>query len=134
MELKLIADNDPGGTLSDAFDTMAAETVETTSENMVSDIDMAAKLGLGTANAILTALQSAIDAAVLPARVMRWLESSGIDVNHPETQAILDSLVPTYLSTGQVAALKALGNTPKYPGLTIGQLDKARRLRAEGKV
>lgn len=126
VNYKLIADNDPGGDLETAFNTLASETVITTPETMITYRKIAASVSL-TATA---ELEQAISA--LPLWVNKALQTDGIDVNDPQTAAALSSLV----STETAASIIALGkiSTQKYPGLKLGHLQNAREMRAEGKI
>lgn len=134
MNWTFIADNDPGGDLATAYAAMSAETVASSEEVRVTDIDMAREAGFGQANNFLDGLQDAANASAIPQRVMRWIENPGIDVNNSQVVSVLNGLVPTYVSQAQVDALLALGRVPKYPGLRQEDLEKARRLRSEGKA
>lgn len=135
MSLKEFADNDPGGDLNAAYLTMTAQTVPGTQERLLSDLSIANALGLSAAVAIMSGIQQAVTDGAMDARVVRWLETGGVDINHADTQASLTALAAGgYITTSQKDALIAIGYEPAYPGLTLSQLDKARRLRAEGKI
>ena len=126
VNYKLIADNDPGGDLQTAFNSLASETIITTPETMITYRKIAARVSL-TATA---ELETAISA--LPLWVNKALQTDGIDVNDAQTAAVLSSLV----STETASSIIALGqiSTPKYQGLKLGHLQNAREMRAEGKI
>lgn len=135
MNWTQIANGDPGGTVDQAFSAMAAETVSNTAEKRVTDIDMARDMGFAQANNFLNGIQAAIDAQAIPARVMRWIETVGLDVNNNQVATVLGNLVTAgHVTAGQVNAVLALGRVAKYPGLEKWHIEKARRLRAEGKA
>ena len=135
MNFKFIADNDPGGELDAAYRSMSTETISGTGKVLLTDQSIANDLGLVVGITITEGIEQAVADGELPARIIRWLEGDGIDVNHVDTQATLVSLhIGGYISEAHKNALIALGDDLAYPGLTKSQLDKARRLRSEGKV
>ena len=134
MNYTTIADADPGGDLQAAYDALVARKVSTTDQVRITDVDMARELGFGKAIGILDGIQTAIDANALPARVMRWIEQVGLDINHTGTVNALSNLVPTYISASDATDLQNMGKVAEFPGLTIKDLEKARRLRSEGKA
>jgi len=135
MNLKQIADNDPGGAVDDAFNAMSSEMTHGNGQRLLTDQSIANDLGLIRGVAIMTAIEQAVSDGVLPSRIIRWIEGHGIDVNHADTQSTLESLeISEYITTDQRNAIIALGHEPKFPGLTLSDLQKARRLRIEGKI
>lgn len=135
MNWTQIANGDPGGTIDQAFASMSAETIPNTLEKRVTDVDMARDMGFSQTNNFLSGLQAAIDASAIPQRVMRWIETVGLDVNNAQVATVLGSLATSgYITNAQVTAVLALGRVAKYPGLQKWHIEKARRLRLEGKA
>ena len=130
INYKLLADNDPGGELQAAFDSMAAETVATTPETQVTYTTLARDVDLVTANALTSKLSTQ------SAWIDNALNSECINVNNPQVGPFLDALVDTDFTQLMADNVKALGNviSPKYPGLKIGHLANARQMRADGRV
>jgi hypothetical protein len=122
-----IADYDPGGDLEAAFATMAGETfVQLRAEYIVTDVRIAGVLGMTAAVEFLDAVEAAV-----PERAINWIRSTGVNICHPETIAILNAINPPHkdlvLAMGEESVLQ-------HPGLTIEQLKKARLKRAAGEV
>lgn len=128
IDYTLIADNDPGGDLETAYATMFAETVVNERSNAVfNDRDIAMEVGFTLANQFLDDLEAAA-----PARIMRWIETIGLDLAHQDVIDAITNIAPRNLSV--VLALKD-ETLPRY-GVSFneGHLQSARELRAVGRV
>lgn len=139
INYKALADLDPGGTLESAYDTLAvAETTSSDHVQMVTDLSIAASIGLNDTVAFLAGLDTAVDDLVLPSIVVEWLTTNGgIDVNHQDSQTTLQSLATAnYVEQTTVDAVIAMGENSEldFPNLKIGHLANARQMRAEGRV
>lgn len=129
VDYKLLADNDPSGDLETAFAAMSAETVTTHPQTMITYRKIGGQVSLSAS----AELESGVTGSVsIPSWVDKALSTDGIDVNNPQVAAVIGSLV----SAETAAAILALGDIvePRYKGLKIEQLEKARQLRQEGKV
>lgn len=127
VDYTAIADGDPGGALEEAYATMTAATItQSRGPHPVTDIRVAGEIGLTAAEEFFAAVEAAI-----PARVVGWFHSVGVDINHPDTVATLNAINPPHKD-----AVLAMGNetVPEYPGLTIEHLKKARAKRAAGEI
>ena len=129
IDYKQIADGDPSGDLDTAYAAMAAETINTTPEQLMTYRSIASKVSFAAS----AELESAILA--VPA-YSGWLntdlQARGIDVN----DAQVAGLIGTIVSAPTAAAIVAAGIVvvPKYAGLKIGHLANARQQRAAGEV
>ena len=128
VDYKLIADNDPAGELQTAFDAMAAETVTSTPEFMVTYRKIGQSVSLAASAELETALKDASNG--IPSWVDSVLAKDGINVNDPQVAGVLAAL------SSHAAAITAMGvvTSPKYAGLKIGHLANARQMRADGRV
>lgn len=128
VDYKLIADEDPGGDLEEAYATMKARTVlNEKREARYTDQDIAREIGFALANQFLDDVEAAV-----PPRVMYWLKTLGIDVAHLDTRAVLTNINPRNVDL--VLALKD-EIVPKYGiGFKLGHLQNARQYRLEGKI
>lgn len=134
-DYKSIADNDPGGDAQAAFEALKGMKQNSNENVMITDLSMANRLGFTVANEILDGIQMAIDANQISSRVMRWIETVGIDVNNSDSVAQIDALVVAGLiTTDHKTALLNLGKEFMFPGITKSDVEKARRLRSEGKA
>lgn len=129
VNYKLIADNDPGGTLEDAYTAMSAETVTTAPKVMVTYRKVAASVNLEASAELEASVIASVD---VPDWVNIALADGGINVNDPQTEGLLSTLV----SPQTASAILDMGivTDPKYPGLKIGHLSNARQMRTEGRV
>lgn len=133
IDYKLLADNDPGGTLKAAFTSMSAETITTKPELRVTYIGIADKVGFAEAAELAAGIKAAIASSTLPEWVENSLNTGGVNANDPQVVGLLGSLV----SPATATKLLAMGNvvTAKYPQLTaITFLEKARTMRTEGRI
>lgn len=126
-DYKGIADGDPTGDLQAAFDSMAAETVATTPEKLMTYRSIANEVSFAASAELETSVL-----ASMPAWLNANLQTGGIDVNNSQTAALLGSLVTTATADAIIAA--GVINVAKYPGLKIGHLADARRQRIAGEV
>lgn len=87
-----------------------------------------AELGMTVAESIL----QKISAVPSLARVYGWLkpEAQGLDVGHPQTRAVLDSLAGTVLTAEEVAALKAMAERAPEQ-ITAAEIGYARYVMEE---
>lgn len=131
IDYKAIADADAGGTLDAAYAILAAETITTNPEKKMSYLSIANEVGFTEA----TELSKRVP-AVLEGWVDAALKGDGIDVNNPQTSALVNSLVDANFTQAMADAVLAAGNvsTPKYPSLKIGHLANARDMRARGVI
>jgi predicted TIM-barrel enzyme len=127
IDYKNIADNDPGGDLEIAFATMAAMTVSSTPEKMLTYIGVAK----ATSFAAAVELQASVKANV-PEWVDSALNGDGIDVNDSQSQALLNSIVSKETADAIIAS--GVETNPVYPGLKVGHLANARQKRAKGVI
>lgn len=128
IDYEAIANDDIGGDIDTAFTALTAMTItQSRGEYLVNDKAVTNALGLVAANKFLDALE----ASPIPERVKRWMIGDGIDINHPDTVATLIAMAPP----GYESVL-ALGTetVAKYPGITPAHLQKARTMRAEGRI
>ncbi len=125
-----IADNDPGGDLTAAFATMSAETVASNPEKRMTYRSIANEVGF--------AESAELEAGVLdpnngmPVWLNADLQSRGIDVNNTTVAALIGSLVSEKTANAIIAT--GVLTSPKYSGLTLQTLEKARVRRASGDV
>jgi len=116
-----------------AYARLAAETVtETLPEARIAEADVLRGMGMASGAALLAKLEAA-----LPGPVVRMMQSDGIDVAHPESSAVLDSLLSgSVITQGERDWLDAQKTKAslKYPGLVLDNVVDAIRLRQEGKV
>jgi len=129
IDYKLIADNDPTGTLDSAFASMSAETITTNPEKLVTYISVANQVGFAESGELEAGVLSD---TTLPKWVDKSLNTGGVNVNDPQVAGLLSVLVSAATSTKILAMGDVL--SPKYPNLTMGVLADARRLRTEGVI
>lgn len=130
IDYKLLADNDPGGDLMTAFESMQGETITTRPEVMITYRKIGAAVGLQESAELEAAVNTPGNG--IPKWVDAALSTDGIDVNNQQVSAILTMLV----TSETAAAILAMGEvvTAKYPGLKPGHLQNAREMRAEGEI
>ena len=130
VNYKLIADNDPGGTLDAAFESMAAETTkQSKGKYLVNDLMIVNELGASDGHAFLDSVEAS---ELLPERAKLWLRGNGIDVNHPDVEGILTAMNPP-----NIDKVLAMGDevVPKYgAGFNEKQLNNARISRLNGAI
>jgi hypothetical protein len=128
VNYKLIADNDPSGELETAFAAMAAETVTSTPEVMVTYRQIGETVSLAASAELETALNDSGNG--IPSWVDTALTKDGINVNDPQVADVLGSL------SSSAADITAMGvvTSPVYAGLKIGHLANARQMRMDGRV
>lgn len=127
VDYKRLADEDVGGDLDAAYATMAAMTVTSTPEVMITYRRISAM-----SFAAMVALETAIKANAATSDAIHFLlKDGGIDVNDPQVADLLDQLVPDH-----AAAIIGMGvvTEPKYAGFKIGHLANARQMRQDGRV
>ena len=129
VDYKLIADNDVGGDLEDAFNTMSLDSIITTPEVMVTYRRISASVSL-TVSAELQA--AVLSASSIPAWVNQALAFDGININDPQVKSVLSTLVSED-SANKIIEMGVV-KTPKYSNFKIGHLANARQKRAEGKI
>jgi len=131
VDYAVLADNDPGGTLSSAFSAMAAQVVTEYPEFMITYRSVANAVGFDASVQLQVKVKSAF-----PSWVDALLSSDGIDVNNIQTDALVNSLVDTTFTQAMADGILAMGDVsvPVFPGLKPGVLADARRMRAEGRV
>ena len=135
MDYKFIADNDPGGDLQSAFNVMSTEMTDSTEKKLITDSMLAREIGLVDANAVMDGIERAVSEGVLPQRVVRWIETQGIDINFQDTRDTLLFLQQgDYITEDLRLKVLTLSKVPKYQGITLADIEKARLLRAQGKV
>lgn len=129
INYKSIADNDPGGDLETAFNTMADEVITETPEVMITYRKIGAAVSLTASFELEAAIKAS---AQIPTWVDDVLRTDGIDVNDPQVSATLGALV----SAQTAADILLMGQItkPKYEGLKLGHLQNAREMRSEGKI
>jgi hypothetical protein len=129
VDYKLIADNDPAGELETAFAAMAAETVTSTPEVMVTYRKIGEVVGLAASAELEVALKNTDNG--IPSWVNAALNGGGVNVNDPQVSDVLEALVPD-----NAEAITAIGvvTTAKYKSLKMRSLSKARLMRAEGRI
>ena len=130
VNYKLLADDDPGGDLQTAFDSMEAETVTTNPEVMLTYKGIARDVNLNTAGQLALALDSS------PVWIDHAMRTDGINVNNLQVAPFLTTLIGGSFTQAMVDSIKSLGNvvSPKYVGLKKGHLANARQMRADGRV
>ena len=129
VNYKLLADNDPGGELETAFDSMSAETITSTPEVMVTYRQIGERVSLAASAELEAAVNGS---ASIPSWVDSVLAKDGINVNDAQVSATLGAIV----SADTAAAIIAMGvvTSPKYSGLKIGHLANARQMRQAGRI
>lgn len=79
--------------------------------------------------AVLQALEFAAQNNPVLKRVTKWMSPSeqGIDIGHPSTRTMIDSLSGLVLTEEQVSVIKSLAEkeVPKWPGLSVELIVKA---------
>jgi hypothetical protein len=128
VDYKKIADGDPTGPLEAAFNTMAAETVATTPEKLMTYRTIASEVSFAAS----VELETGITTAGMPKWLDADLQTRGIDVNSPDVAALIGSIVSAPTATAILAA--GVVSAPVYPGLALGHLQNARQQRAAGEV
>lgn len=130
VDYKRLADDDVGGELEPAFSTMSAMTVESTPEVMVTYRRISAAVSLAASAELEIGVLS--PDSNIPSWVNASLSNDGIDVNDPQVNAVLASLV----SVDTSAAISAMGviTEPKYTNFKVGHLANARQMRVEGRI
>lgn len=133
MNYRQLAQDDPGGTVQAAFDTLSAMTVShTASEKLITERAVLFALGGTDGETLLQVLEAAGQGNPVIARVVTWLkpgEGKGVDVCNAETQLVLGSLVGQGGVTQEmVDKLIALATTEtlKYPNLDIEDIEYVR--------
>lgn len=132
-----LADEDVGGTLDAAFATMsAAGTTVTTQEHLMSYLSIANQVDFATSMALEAVVKAAVIGATLPTWVDTILNTTGIDVNNPQTAALVNSLVAGTFTQVMADAIIATGGALEltYPGLQPGHLQNAREKRLAGDI
>lgn len=125
----------PGEDYETAYARMSAETVTEAVEGQVwmTEIGLMSRLGVTVADAILTKIEAAV-----PPRVQRLIQSEqGINLNDPQTIALVNGLVAASVLTQDEAdaLLAPLSVTkPKWPGLKPGYVQNAIEWRAQGAI
>lgn len=138
VDYKAIADADPGGDLTLAFETMAAAT-ETRGRGAyrITQLEVANQVGMAIATTFRAGLDRAVVEGACPAWVVSALDVGGIDINHPDTVGSMNALVGSgYLLQDDVTAIIGMGSeiVVTWPRLKEGHLDDARTKRAKGKI
>lgn len=119
--------------LDAAWTTISAETVPLNpTEYRATALTLANELELTVAVRVIATLRAvaAADTALSPLvdEMLRLMRANvGVDVKNPKTAAVMLAIG---ISSSDVAAVVAMGitTTPKYPGLTIADLERARSL------
>ena len=132
MDYKAIADADPGGTLESAFAVLSAATVETRPEVRLAYISIANRVGFNQASELEAAIRNAEAAGQLPRWVDAAMNGEGVDINNPQTETLLRSLVSQQTADEIMAAGAVV--VPQFPGLRMGHIKTARDKRASGEV
>ncbi len=129
VDYKLLADNDPGGDLQQAFDLMSIQTVDSTPEVLMTYRTIASKVGFAESGELEAAV---LGEPTLPQWLNVDLQSRGIDVNDPQVAGLLNTLV----SAATAANITAAGVivSPKYPNMKVGHLKNARDQRNDGVI
>lgn len=130
VDYKAIADGDPGGDLDSAYTTMAAETVITTPEKLMTYRSIANEVGFAASAELEAGVLN--DSNGMPSWLHADLAARGIDVNNPDVGALIGVLVSAPTAT----AILAAGQVPVavYTGLKVGHLQNARQQRAAGEI
>lgn len=134
IDYQAISDADPGGDLQAAFAALSAETISVlrgVDERMLSARGVYGIIGKTAGKAAL----DAIKAGEADDDVKAWFSPSegGIDsfLIGPTFQGLADGGVITQAEADLVISY-AYTIQPKFPGLTIAQIDKARMKKARG--
>ena len=130
IDYKLIADEDPGGDLQTAFDTMAAVTIEVRKSRAIyNSLGLAAAIGFTNANEFLNDVEAS---TLIPERVVMWINTTGVDIVNADTALILKVIAPQHLDLVLALANETIS---KYGArFRMGHLQNAREYRARGKV
>jgi hypothetical protein len=136
---KKIADGDPGGDLTAAYEAMRAETISAPSqgEYRVTMTTMANRLGRDAARRIYAGFKAAVAAGQMDDWELAQLNDKGFDINNPETATAVTALFQAgVLTQSDATALLNIAEStePKYPGLEIGHLQNAREMRERGDI
>ena len=127
IDYKFIADNDPGSDLDLAFLSMSIETSTSNPEKLMTYRSIANEVGYAES------VELENGTAALAKWVNADLQGRGIDINSPQTAALLNSgIVSSETSSKLLAAGVVI--TPKFQGLKIGHLQNARQMRAAGEI
>lgn len=124
IDYKALAAEDTGETLDVFFARLSAEKIASKPKKMMTYISIANEVSFTGSSSLEKGVATATANGQLPAWVDDALKSSGVDVNDPQTGALLDAIVPPETAT----AIKAAGvvYAPKYPDLKEGYLQNAR--------
>ena len=133
-DYKAIADADVAlaePDLETAYNTLAAQTVTTNPELMLTYIGISNRVGFTIASKLSARVVATMDAWVHEA-----LQNEGIDINNAQTPVLLDSMVDATFTQADADAIKAAGNidVPVFPNLKLGHLQNAREMRARGEI
>lgn len=139
MDYQALKLDDPGGTVEAALSTLSAmTTTRPRSEYLINERSVYAVLGGVDGEAFLQTLegiaQSADPMAPVIARVESWFKpgpESGVDICNGEVQMILNGVVGQGSITQQMVddvVSLSTETVPKYPGLKITHIEKARAL------
>lgn len=127
----------------EALDAMLLEksSVTFTGELMLTDIRIAAKIGMAATAQLVAGLNLAVSEGVVPDFVPDWLKSPGIDLLNGETKPTLQALaaLPTQVDDAKTYIPQAVADAicsldtiqvTKWPGITIGEIQNAVEGRA----
>lgn len=124
MNLKQLIDKEPANASRTDAKVLAwlLETVDVPTGQLVTDCAIMAALSPTDAATVFTVLDTVVAGSdplkPLVRQAYKRLEGDGLDVNHPSTQAMIDTLFDGMPSIA--AALKALGvrQQPRYAGVS----------------
>ena len=128
---------------ADAYNVMSAETVtrEKDGEVRMNRRMLMRELGAMTADALLQKIKTGIENAGFSTDTVTYLldeiNGEGLDLKHPETQAMLQNFVDGGIMTqDDLDLLLGLINEtiPAWPGLKLGEVQNALEMRANGEV
>jgi len=124
-----LAQDDPGGTLDEAFAIMSNKKVDVIIDVRLNDVALASRVGIGKAMQFQGALKAAVADGGMPGDVLDWFNGSGIELNNNESIGLLNSMADNgYISLqlrDEIIALRVV-KKDMYPGLKIGHLQNAR--------
>ncbi len=129
IDYKKIADNDVGGELDTALATMKllTETVKL-DEKLITYRTIAAQVDLAASAELETAIKGA---ETMPEWVHTSLSNTGININDPQTEGVLNKLG---LSDAQSIIDIGVDEVLMFPSLRAGHLEVARAKRIAGEI
>lgn len=128
--------------VDEAYASMSAETMtrKKPGEVRLNRRAIMRELGVSSAASLVAKIFVGIDNSGLDAESIAFLKSEinhqGLDLNHPQTQGMLQSFVGVVMTQAEADSLMSLTNesVKKWPDISIRSISEAIRLRAAGDI